>query len=122
MSKIYDAAYKLFFSNQTLFRQLLETFVEQDWVKQLDFSQCQKLEKSFISKRYRQTESDLVYQVQLRDTTAYICILLEFQSTVQRFMAIRVANYVTSFYLNLLDSHKKIKKLPPVFSIAFTAV
>jgi len=33
MSKIYDAAYKLFFSNQTLFRQLLETFVEQDWVK-----------------------------------------------------------------------------------------
>jgi len=64
MSKVYDAAYKLFFSNQTLFRQLLETFVAQDWVKQLDFSQCQKLEKSFISKRYRQTESDLIYQVQ----------------------------------------------------------
>jgi predicted transposase/invertase (TIGR01784 family) len=117
MSKVYDAAYKLFFSNQTLFRQLLETFVAQDWIKQLDFSQCQKLEKSFISKRYRQTESDLIYQVQLRGTTAYICILLEFQSTVQRFMAIRVANYVTSFYLNLLDSHKKIKKLPPVFPI-----
>jgi predicted transposase/invertase (TIGR01784 family) len=75
------------------------------------------LEKSFISKRYRQTESDLVYQVQLRDTTAYIYILLEFQSTVQRFMAVRVANYVSSFYLNLLDSRKKIKKLPPVFPI-----
>ncbi len=83
----------------------------------MDFSQCQKLEKSFISKRYRQTESDLVYQVQLRDTTAYIYILLEFQSTVQRFMAVRVANYVSSFYLNLLDSRKKIKKLPPVFPI-----
>lgn len=117
MSKIYDAAYKLFFSNQTLFRQLLETFVAQPWVAELDFSRCQKLEKSFVSQQYRQLESDLVYQVQLRDSTAYICILLEFQSTVQHFMAIRVANYVTNFYMNLLATDKKIRQLPPVFPI-----
>lgn len=117
MSKVYDAAYKLFFSNQTLFRQLLETFVAQDWVKQLDFDRCEKLEKSFVSENYRQIESDLVYRVGLQDSVAYICILLEFQSTVQHFMAMRVANYVTSFYMELLASDKKIKQLPPVFSI-----
>lgn len=117
MSKIYDAAYKLFFSNQTLFRQLLETFVAQPWVAELDFNRCQKLEKSFVSPQFRQLESDLVYQVQLQDSTAYVCILLEFQSTVQRFMAIRVANYVTHFYMELLAADKKIKQLPPVFPI-----
>ncbi len=34
---IHDSGYKKLFSNRTIFRQLLETFVNQEWVHSLDF-------------------------------------------------------------------------------------
>ena len=60
---IHDSGYKKLFSNQTIFRQLLETFVNQEWVNQLDFSTCETLDKSFISQHYQETESDLIYHI-----------------------------------------------------------
>ena len=86
---IHDSGYKKLFSNRTIFRQLLETFVHEPWVAELDFSQAETLDKSFVADHYKATESDLIYKVKLRGRTVYIYLLLEFQSTVDRFMAIR---------------------------------
>jgi hypothetical protein len=36
-SNIHDSGYKRLFSNRTIFRQLIETFVEEEWVQLLDF-------------------------------------------------------------------------------------
>ena len=44
--KIHDAGYKKLFSNRTIFQQLIETFITETWVKELDFSQCETLDKS----------------------------------------------------------------------------
>jgi predicted transposase YdaD len=78
--KIHDAAYKKLFSNRTIFQQLIETFITEAWVKDLDFSTCETLDKSFITDHYKATESDLIYKLKLRRKTVYIYILLEFQS------------------------------------------
>lgn len=117
MITIHDSGYKKLFSNQTLFRQLMETFVGKAWVDELDFSQCDMVDKSFISDHYKETESDLIYKVKLKDKEIYIYILLEFQSTVDPFMALRVLNYITNFYMDYIASHQGVKKLPPVFPI-----
>ena len=114
---IHDSGYKKLFANQTIFRQLLETFVNQEWVNQLDFSTCETLDKSFISQHYQETESDLIYKVQLLNHEVYIYILIEFQSTVDPFMALRVLNYITNFYMDYIANHKQVKKLPAVFPI-----
>ena len=115
---LHDSAYKKLFSNRTIFRQLVETFLEgQAWVKELDFATAETLDKSFISDHYKATESDLIYRVQFRGKTIYIYILLEFQSKVDRFMAVRVLNYITSFYLDYRANHKQVRKLPAVFPI-----
>ena len=117
-TNINDSGYKKLFSNRTIFRQLVETFLEgQAWVKELDFSTCETLDKSFISEHYKETESDLIYQVKLREKTIYIYILLGFQSKVDRFMVVRVLNYITSFYLDYRANRKRIQKLPAVFTI-----
>ena len=115
--KIDDYGYKKLFSNKTIFRQLLETFVKADWVSELDFDSSETLDKSFISDHYKETESDLVYKVKIRDREAYIFILIEFQSSVNRFMALRILNYVTNFYMDYVESNKGVRKLPPVFPI-----
>ena len=114
---IHDSGYKRLFSNRTIFRQLLETFVNQEWVHSLDFDKCESLDKSFISEHYKETESDLIYKVQFHDREIYIYILIEFQSTVDPFMALRVLNYLTNFYMDFLVNNKSVKKLPAVFPI-----
>ena len=64
-ASVHDSGYKRLFSNHTIFRQLLETFVAEPWVKGLDFSRCETVDKSFISEHYKETESDLLYRVGL---------------------------------------------------------
>ena len=114
---IHDSGYKKLFSNRTIFRQLLETFVNQEWVHSLDFDTCEPLDKSFISEHYKETESDLIYKIQFHNHEIYIYILIEFQSTVDPFMALRVLNYITNFYMDFLVNNSGIKKLPAVFPI-----
>ena len=114
---IHDSGYKKLFSNRTIFRQLIETFVNQEWVHSLDFDTCEPLDKSFISEHYKETESDLIYKVQFHDREVYIYILIEFQSTVDPFMALRVLNYITNFYMDFLVNNRGVKKLPAVFPI-----
>ena len=114
---IHDSGYKKLFSNRTIFRQLLETFVNQEWVHSLDFDKCEPLDKSFISEHYKETESDLIYKVQFHDREVYIYILIEFQSTVDSFMALRVLNYITNFYMDFLVNNRGVNKLPAVFPI-----
>ncbi len=114
---IHDSGYKKLFSNRTIFRQLIETFVNQEWVHSLDFDTCEPLDKSFISEHYKETESDLIYKIQFQDREVYIYILIEFQSTVDPFMALRVLNYITNFYMDFLVNNKSVNKLPAVFPI-----
>lgn len=115
--KIHDSGYKKLFSNRTIFQQLIETFIAETWVKELDFSRCETLDKSFITDHYKETESDLIYKIRFRRKTIYIYVLLEFQSKVDRFMVLRVLYYILSFYMDYTANYKRIKKLPAIFPI-----
>lgn len=117
MQNIHDKGYKKLFSNKVIFRQLIETFVKEDWTKDIDFEDCETLDKSFVSGHYKETESDIIYRVKLKDKEAYIFILIEFQSSVDHFMALRMLNYITNFYMDYVESNKNMKKLPPVFPV-----
>ncbi len=117
MRQIQDRGYRKLFKNKTIFRQLLETFVRQEWVKELDFKSCETLDKSFVADHYKETISDLVYKIKLKRKEIFIIVLMEFKPEVERFTSVALANYVSSFYMDYVASHKRIKKLPPVFPI-----
>lgn len=118
---IHDSGYKRLLANRTIFRQLIETFVEEEWVSRLDFDRAERVDKSFVAEHYKETESDIIYKVPLRnsDKELYICILIELQSTVQRFMVLRTLHYKCSFYMDYVLSHKDVRllKLPAVFPL-----
>ena len=85
-------ATKSCFPTAPFFASYIETFIHEAWVKDLNFEQCETIDKSFISDHYKATESDLIYKIRLKGKLVYIYILLEFQSKVDRFMGIRVLN------------------------------
>lgn len=117
MHQIHDKGYRRLFKNKGIFRQLLETFVAKDWVKELDFKTCETLDKSFVSEQYKETVSDIIHKIKLRRQNIFIVILTEFKSTVERFTSLDIAHYVASFYKDYVESNKNVKMLPPVFPI-----
>lgn len=117
MQKLHDLGYGLLFSNKEIFRQLLTSFVKQKWVKELDFSKCELIKDSFVSKMYKKTFSDLLYKVKLHGRDIYIVILLEFKSQPERFTVVQMAGYLLDFYRHLITSEKKLHALPPVFPV-----
>ena len=98
---------------------MIETFVKEEWVKELDFDSCQTVDKSFVSDQYKKTESDIIYRLKIKDKEIYIFILIEFQSTVERFMVLRILNYITNFYMDYLQSSKGVKNCPLYFRFCF---
>jgi predicted transposase/invertase (TIGR01784 family) len=116
---IDDRGYTNLFSNKEIFRQLVTSFVHEQWVKDLDFSSCELVPGVFVSENYKKTFSDLMYKVKWRDRDFYIVILLEFKSAPALFVVVQVLGYIMDFYRHLIASEKEkeLKKLPPVFPI-----
>ncbi len=94
----HDHSYKRLFSHAEMVVQLLQTFVAEDWVTQLDFDSLQKVDSSFVTKEFREREDDVIWRVKFQDKWLYLYILLEFQSTVDPIMAVRVMGYIALLY------------------------
>ena len=95
----------------------MESFVDQPWVQGLDFERAERIDKSFIDEAYQERESDLVYRIPVGEEEVYVYVLLEFQSSVDRLMALRVLNYVVNLYMDLSRERQNLRNLPPVFPI-----
>ncbi|QDQ28867.1 Rpn family recombination-promoting nuclease/putative transposase [Chitinimonas arctica] len=118
----HDAAYKSMFSIPRAVEDLLREFIDEEWVEKLDFSTLEQINGSFVTERWRRQMTDVVWKVRLADQELYICLLVEFQSTIDPTMALRVASYVLQLYLDLSKDPKRLPltpsgKLPPVLPI-----
>ena len=112
----YDAAYKHLFDYPGMVRQLLENFIAMDWVKWVDYEKLEKINASFIRKNYKKKESDVIYKLNFQDQTAYLYLLLEFQSTVDPNMPFRIQSYVNDFYESIIKKEKK-DRYPIIFPV-----
>jgi predicted transposase/invertase (TIGR01784 family) len=100
---------------------LLRGFVQEDWVRDLDFSTLERVPNTFVTRKLRsRRESDVVWRVRWgRDRWLYVYLILEFQSTVDPFMALRLMVYLGLFYQDLIQRHQLTPegKLPPVLPL-----
>ena len=118
----HDNAYKHLFSHPQAVRDLLRGFVEEDWVALLDFDTLEKVAGSYVTDDLRDREDDIIWRIRMQgaesDEWIYVYLLLEFQSSVDNFMAVRILTYIGLLYQDLIKT-KKIKagKLPPIFPL-----
>lgn len=97
----HDSGYKLLFSHPAMVADLLKGFVAEDWVRELDFTTLEKQSGSYVSDDLRPRAEDVVWRVRWRDRWLYVYLLLEFQSEVDPFMAVRLLVYVGLLYQDL---------------------
>ncbi|TBU93290.1 Rpn family recombination-promoting nuclease/putative transposase [Stutzerimonas kirkiae] len=102
MPQAHDAGYKLLFSNPEFVRDLLLGFVPQEWVGQVDFSSLEMLNGHYVSEDMQGRYEERVWRLRLgEDDWVYLYLLLEFQSTPARFMALRLLTYIGLFWQQL---------------------
>src|SRR5262245_3435378 len=115
----HDASYKLLFSYPRMVEDLLHGFVHEAWVRDLDCTTLERVSDSYISDDLRSRRDDLVWRVRRGPDWLYLYLLLEFQSTVDAYMAVRVLVYVGLLYQGLIRAGQvpPSGKLPPVVPI-----
>ena len=116
----HDNGYKRLFSHPEMVADLLLGFVREEWVRDLDFSTLEKVSASYVTPELRSREGDVVWRVRWeRDRWLYVYLLIEFQSTVDPYMALRVLVYVGLLYQDLIKARGLTAsgRLPPVLPL-----
>ena len=115
-----DPAYKRLFSRPDMVRDLLEGFAARGWSGDLDFATLTPLPADYVSEDLRRRHGDLVWKVRFRgDRWLYLVLLLEFQTTVERAMAVRMLAYTALLYQRLIADRalSEHDALPPVLPV-----
>jgi len=113
--------YKVLFSQARLVEDLLRGFVPERHLEALDFESLEQVPANFVgedtSGKTHERANDLVWKIRLKKGgQIFVYLMLEFQSTVARWMALRVLTY-TSLLLQDLVRHGHLTpegKLPTV--------
>ncbi|MCG7602195.1 Rpn family recombination-promoting nuclease/putative transposase [Halomonas sp. McH1-25] len=123
VSNHHDTGYKELFSYPEFVQQLIEGFAPPDIAGLMDFSTLKNHSGHYITPLFEEKIEDVVWSVEVTwegvTQRVFLYILLEFQSSVDRTMPIRLMHYVACFYNELLKQ-KVItpgQGLPPVFSV-----
>jgi predicted transposase/invertase (TIGR01784 family) len=119
MAHEHDTSYKLLFSAPELVRDLVLGFIPDEWLHSLDYSTLEKMPGSYVTDDLRNRADDVVWRVRADGQWVYLYILIEFQSTVDPFMAVRIMTYVGLLYQDLIRQKDILpgRKLPPVLPI-----
>lgn len=96
----HDHLYKLLFSQPQMMRDLLQTFVCGDWLAQMDLDSLERMSDNYISDDLQARADNIVWRVRRGDH--YVYLLIEFQSRVDTFMALRVLADVGLLYEDLI--------------------
>lgn len=115
----HDHSYKQLFSHAQLVKDLLEGFIEEEWVANLDIDTLERVNGSYVSDDLREREDDIIWRVKLGGSWVYVYLLIEFQSTVDKYMAVRLMTYIGLLYQDLQKTGNLLPdgKLPPVLPL-----
>ena len=118
--RMHDAAYKSLFSHRRMVEDLLRGFAAREWSDELDFKTLEKLPADYVSDDLRQRHGDSVWRLRLQgEAWLYLLVMLEFQSTDDRYMAVRILVYTGLLYQDLIrrGALDEAGRLPPVLPI-----
>ena len=122
INNIHDKGYKDLYSNKEVFIDLLQKMVGAPWSRGLRPEHLKLINKSYIASDYEEKECDIVYSANINNNEVIFYVLLEFQSTVDYRMPLRLFFYISEILREYSKNanHKKSDpniKIPAVIPI-----
>jgi hypothetical protein len=121
----YDALYHRLFSHPGIVGQLLIDFIGGPGGAGIDLGEVnlegmERLNAKFHAHTGQRREGDMIWRIPRRDgEDTYLVLLLEFQSTSDQMMAVRVMTYASLLWQHLADEKRLPAhgKLPPLLPV-----
>ena len=109
---IHDKSYKDLYSKKEIAADLFKTLVDKKWTEYISPDNLTLVNKSYVTSDYEETEADIVYKANIKNSEVYFYILLEFQSTVDYRMPLRLLFYMCEILreYSVNAKHKKYDK------------
>ena len=116
---MHDGNYKRIFAFPRVIEDLLRAFVPGDWLQEVNFATLGKLSTEYISDELLKRHGDNVWRMRLRKNWLYLLLLVEFQSTDDPLMALRILTYTGLLYQELarndqLDADGRLPAVLPL--------
>lgn len=104
--RAHDATQRKLFAHREMLKMLVTGFLPAELLAELalDLDNAEQLKDTFVSESLLIREADVVWKIPRHVTAApplYICLLLEFQSSIDLMMPVRVLQYVSLIYESL---------------------
>ena len=113
-----DPIYKRLYAFPEMVADLLRSVLPAAAFDALDLSTLDKVPASYVGDDFRQRHGDAVWRVYAAGRWTYVLVLLEFQSSSDAAMALRVLEYTVMLYKELLRTKRAtLGDLPPVLPI-----
>ena len=117
---MHDARYRTVFAFPRMVEDLLRGFAAREWADALDFSTLRKVPADYVSDERLSRRGDAVWQVRFHDGRPVLAVL-EFQSSDDPRMALRILAYTSLLYQELarneapvLDEHGRLPVAMPI--------
>lgn len=110
--QIHDSFFKSSLTQKKIAVDFFKAHIPKSLQKHIDYTSLRLSNKSFVTEKYKQLHSDLVYQCKINQSSGYLYLLIEHQTTADKLMAFRKQRYL----FELMDEHlnQGNKKLPIV--------
>ncbi|MGJ8515914.1 Rpn family recombination-promoting nuclease/putative transposase [Carnimonas bestiolae] len=102
----YDSVYKLLFSEPTVVAHLIGGFLSPAVDAALNFSAEECVSASFVSDALQQRHSDVIWRLCHSDGALSLYLVIEFQSTIDAHMALRMTTYTALLSQQLVKQRK----------------
>ena len=121
VSQAHDKYFRGVFSNTRYAASLLRPYLPKPVVDLLQWASLTHLPGRFVSDDWHGREADLLFSVELQDsgTPVLVYVLLEHQSTPDKWMPLRVLNYCLQVWLKWQRDNERAKKLPMIVPVVF---
>ena len=122
-NNIHDKSYKDLLSNKDTFLNLVQTFISDTWGSKITKDNLALVNKSYILSDYEELESDIVYKATIEGQDVFFYMILEFQSSVDYRMPIRLLLYMIEIWREVLKNttqkefKRKSFRLPSIVPI-----
>ena len=119
MAGHHDLGYTFLFAHPELVRELLADFTDFPALGGLAADAFERVNPGYVSDRFSERHDDIVWRARVGEQWLYIYILLEFQSGVDHWMALRMQVYIGLLYQDLVKRKAFAPQalLPPVLPL-----
>jgi predicted transposase/invertase (TIGR01784 family) len=115
----HDRTFKAAMANQQVAREFFEMHLPDSVKTVIDFDSLTLCQDTFVSNELKLTASDVLYSVNLNGSLGYIYALSEHQRKPEKFMPLRVIQYILAIMDRHLKQYPKEAILPLVVPLVF---